>query len=663
MVAANLKSVLVVEDDPGVASLQARRLERAGYHVLTAGTVAEALAHVHQCPVQLIVMDFRLPGGVTGLDLHAQLRAAGFEIPVIIVTGFSDESTAIRSLRAGVRDFVSKSVAYLDYLPEAVERVLNEVRLEEAQREQAALLENAQDAIVVCDLERRIVYWNPRAERLYGWSADEAAGRPVQEVFRRDGSPGVDEARAVVEANGEWAGELEHQTRDGREISVESRWTLVRDAAARPKSILIVNTDVTEKKALESQLRHAQRLESIGALAGGVAHEFNNLLQAIGGYTAFAKDALPHGHAARADLEEVEKAAERAASLTRQLLSFGRRQKLERCDLGGNEVVAELLKMIRPLIGAHIEVRTELAEDAGVVRADPALLQQALLNLCINARDAMPDGGRLTLRTQSVTLDRAWCASHPDLKPGRYLRITIADTGCGMTPEVQARVFEPFFTTKGVGRGTGLGLSMVYGVVQQHGGTIRFESEPNRGTEFQIDLPMVAAPRAAARLAAPAEPMGGIASQWPQRPETILVADDDPAVRDVAMRVLRSAGYAVLAAADGAEAVEVFQEQAEAIDLVVLDAVMPRLTGHAAYERIRTLRPKVAVIISSGHDPDGELTGFIARSGLRLVPKPYDPQTLLAAVREALPGPVRLFDVGLRNRLVSLERQDEHAVR
>ena len=378
----------------------------------------------------------------------------------------------------------------------------------------------------------------------------------------------------------------------------------------------------------EEELRQSQKLEAVGQLAGGVAHEFNNLLQAIGGYTKYAMEGLPPEGQPYRDLQQVEKAAGRAATLTRQLLGFGRRETLEPRDLRLNEVVTDVLKMLRPLIGEQIEVKTVLDGKVGTVHADPTLIEQILLNLCINARDAMPSGGALTIETRDLLLSDAYCKTHVDIKPGRHVQITVSDTGCGMAPEVVEHIFDPFYTTKEVGKGTGLGLAMVYGVVKQHGGDIHVYSEPGLGTNFKVFLPTV--------QKAVCSDDGEGSETVPGGTETILVAEDEPLVRDLAVRILTDAGYSVLPASDGEEALYVFQTNANTISLALLDLVMPKMNGRMVYQGIQTLNPETKVLFCSGYDADANCGGFVAREGLQCVKKPFDSNELLRSVRETL---------------------------
>ncbi len=394
-------------------------------------------------------------------------------------------------------------------------------------------------------------------------------------------------------------------------------------------------SDVTELKQAEAalrerenQLRQSLKLEAVGSLAGGIAHEFNNLLQVIHGYTQYAMEGLPADDPRHQDLVQVVKAANRAASLTRQLLRFSRQEELQRVHVNPNTLVSDFVQLLRPLLGEHIELESTLGDDVGTLHIDPTLVQQMLINLCVNARDAMEGGGLLHIQTRQVTLDAEYCQTHTNVAPGNYLLLSVSDTGCGMTPTTKERIFEPFFTTKEVGKGTGLGLAMVYGVVQQHQGVIHVYSEPGMGTVFNIYLPTCDdAPDPNGERAEPSDNRGS---------ETILVAEDEPMVRDLAVRILTRAGYSVLTAADGEEAVRVFEANSDQIDLALLDVVMPKLNGRDVLRAVRALRGDVAVVFCSGYDPNTSCDGFVAKEGLRCVPKPFSANVLLQTIRETL---------------------------
>ena len=498
----------------------------------------------------------------------------------------------------------------------------------------AGILNAADDAIISIDQDLKILLFNPAAERIFGWKAAEVIGRPfitliperlhekhlqtVAELW--DADPDRLRARqrlalTALRANGE---EFPSEVSVSRfEIDGETIFTAIL-------------RDVTEKKRLEAQILHSQKMEAVGRLTGGVAHDFNNLLQVIIGYTCLAQEMTDDEHPIRRHLDEVRAAGERAVELTSQLLAFSRRQVLRKTDIDLNLLIGNLMKMLKRLIGEDIEMEFRPADALGMIHADPTQIEQILMNLAINSRDAMPDGGRFTIETQSVYLDHEFCERHVWVTEGQYVQLTVSDTGCGMDEATQARAFEPFFTTKSEGQGTGLGLATVYGIVKQHGGSIHLYSEPGQGTTFRINLPTVESPVREQPRKEEARPRGGT--------ETILVAEDSDPVRTLIEGVLRGAGYRVLLAADGEEAVEIYRRQASQIDLVLLDMMMPRMNGGVACEHIRRMNPRQPIIFCSGNSPNRKLMDFLDQEGIDVVSKPYHPRDLLAKIRQVLDG-------------------------
>ncbi len=418
--------------------------------------------------------------------------------------------------------------------------------------------------------------------------------------------------------------------RDGKKRTLRLVSSPVMDPSGGVAAVIGMLEDVTDHLALEDQLRQAQKMEAIGQLAGGVAHDFNNMLQVILGHAEFAlADADPATEVAQ-DLHEISQAGRRAAELTHQLLAFGRRQVLKPRNLDVNEKIEVLLKMIRRLLGENIELVFSAGQDLGLVSADPVQVDQVLMNLCINAADVMPGGGRITLETSAVDLDEEFCAAHVDAVPGLHVLISVTDTGPGMTREVLDHVFEPFFTTKAPGKGTGLGLATVYGIVQQHKGCIHVYSEPGRGTTFKVYLPVSQAPESFSPRPAHEAAAGGR--------ETLLVVEDDEMVQRMVRRMLESAGYHVIPASDGLEALGILEKQAEEIHLAVLDVVMPRLGGREVHDRIQEFWPHLKTVFSSGYTASAVHTGFILEEGLTLIQKPYRRNELLRVIRKALDG-------------------------
>lgn len=429
--------------------------------------------------------------------------------------------------------------------------------------------------------------------------------------------------------------ETVHARKNGSRYPVEVHLQLLRHGGEPLFAAIIL--DISERKQaeaerlkFEAQLRQAQRLEAVGQLAGGIAHDFNNLLHVILGYGDLAKHDASAGPELRRNLEEVLKAGQRAQSLVSQLLAFSRRQILEMRDVDLNDAIADMLKMLRRVIGEHIALEVLAGENLGTVRADPGQIGQILTNLCVNARDAMPDGGTITIETGNVCLDEEFCENHAWTKPGRFVLLSVTDTGCGMDSETINKIFDPFFTTKEPGKGTGLGLATVYGLVSQHDGFIQVNSTIGQGTRFNVYLPMV-------ERSAVVEDDKVIGSA-PAGTETILLAEDDEPVRDLTQTILENAGYKVLVAADGVEAQTLFARHADSIGMAILDVIMPRLGGREVYEGIRRTRPNMPVLFASGYSMNAIHTNFVLEEGLSLIQKPYQYDDLLRRVRQALDG-------------------------
>ncbi|MEX2271465.1 MAG: ATP-binding protein [Vicinamibacterales bacterium] len=425
--------------------------------------------------------------------------------------------------------------------------------------------------------------------------------------------------------------EMQYRTLDsgGSTRWIEAKARRELDDRGQPASVLGVGVDVTEKRALESQLRQAQKMEAVGQLAGGVAHDFNNLLTAVVGHGNLALQSLPEHHAAREDVLEILNAGDRAAALTRQLLAFSRRQVMQPEVVAVNAVLTGVEKLLRRLIGEQIHIVLGLAASADAVKVDPGQLEQVLMNLAVNARDAMPDGGTLTIATANVDLDDAYVRQHVNVGQGPYVMITVADTGAGMDAETQAHLFEPFFTTKPVGEGTGLGLATVYGIVRQSGGHIYVYSELGRGTTFKVYLPATnQEPTLRDRPRASPQAQGGS--------ETILVVEDNAQVRTIASRVLNQLGYRVLSASSGEEALTILQVERAAVDLVISDVIMPGMTGPELCQQLAGRYPGIRVLFTSGYSNEAIVRYGVLETGTMFLEKPYPPNMLARKVREAL---------------------------
>jgi PAS domain S-box-containing protein len=498
---------------------------------------------------------------------------------------------------------------------------------EERLREQADIIERAQDAVIVRDFTSDLItVWNSGAERLYGWSANEAIGRPIQDLIFAE----PNERKALLKqlvSSGEFHGEIKHRAKDGREVIVDSRATLIRNDDGTPRAVLGINTDVTEKKKVEKHLLRTQRLESIGTLASGVAHDLNNVLVPIlMAVPILRSDPTPEE--SENFLNTIESSAARGADIVRQVLTFARGAGGDRVLLQPIYLLEEIAKIAKQTFPKTVRLRTSYAEDLRLVEGDPTQLHQVLLNLCLNARDAMPEGGTLSLTAENFDVDEQYATMTPGLKAGPHVLISVIDTGTGIAQDIVEKIFDPFFTTKEPGMGTGLGLSSALGIVRSHGGVIKVYSAAN-GTTFRLFLPSTAGVFQADETKAQMDVPTG-------HGETILIVDDELAIREVAKVVLSKSGYKVLAADDGPSALALFMQQSKDIDVVLTDVVMPIMSGMVLARTLRKMEVKAKIIVSSARDSDynpGELTDIGVQGCLN---KPYSRATLLRAVDRVL---------------------------
>ncbi|MEX2181739.1 MAG: ATP-binding protein [Gemmatimonadaceae bacterium] len=499
-------------------------------------------------------------------------------------------------------------------------------------RLEAAALDAAADATAITDVNGNFIWVNPAFTQLTGYRPDEAIGRNPRDLQRSGEQDHAFYAQmwATLLAGKVWAGELTNRRKDGTVYLEEQSITPVMDDKGTVAHFIAFKRDITARRQLEAQYRQAQKMEGIGRLAGGIAHDLNNLLTVINGTVELALPSARNDPALRNDLIEIHRAGDRAAALTRQLLAFSRRQVMRPEVLDLNAVTTELLKMLTRVIGEDIVVETALAPDLGNIRADAGQVEQILMNLAVNARDAMPEGGTLTIATANVEIDEEFAARHVTMTPGRHVRLTVSDTGIGMDDATQARIFEPFFTTKRVGKGTGLGLSTVYGIVKQSGGTIWLYSEAGHGTTFKIYFPQV---DDAARERRPDTDRSIVGGK-----ETILVVEDEDAIRFVAARVLAMQGYRVLNAATGTDALAVVAAQAERVDLLLTDMVMPGMTGPELATAMVAKYPGLKVIFTSGYSADAVARQFGISEASHFISKPYGLADLAREVRRALDG-------------------------
>ena len=499
-----------------------------------------------------------------------------------------------------------------------------EARIEE----QAALLDKARDAIVVRSPEGKILFWNQGAERVYGWTRDEALDRNIDELIYADAGT-YKEITRLVRARGEWYGELRHLTRNRKEIIVESRLTLICDEAGNSKSVMGIYTDVTEQKVIEAQFLRAQRMESIGTLAGGIAHDLNNILTPI----LMSIDALkmktldPHSVQM---LDTIGASAKRGAAIVRQVLSFARGIQGERIEIQPRQLLQDLELIIKDIFPKDIRLCLSLPEEIWAIEGDPTQMHQVLLNLCLNARDAMPNGGEINLGLEHDVLDESCTAVNPQAKPGRYVIFSVMDRGTGIRSEILDKIFEPFFTTKDINKGTGLGLSTVSAIVKSHGGFIQVESEVGIGTTFRVYLPAMKTPCETRE-----EPLKE-ATLPRGNDETILLVDDEAPILAVTSQILEAFAYRVLTASDGAEALALYTKHQHDIALVLTDMRMPVLDGSTMIQTLMAVNPAVKIVAASGLDMHDHMAHLTATGVKHFLAKPYTPENLLKILRTVL---------------------------
>jgi two-component system, cell cycle sensor histidine kinase and response regulator CckA len=635
--------LLVIEDEmPDFLMLQ-RHLREQGlsarcHRVESAEGLSAAL---EQSGWDVVLSDFRVPG-MNFRETFEQVRARAPGLPVILVSGSVGEEEAVELLKMGLSDFVLKDG--LPRLVPAIQRALHELSerrareeaeraLRESEGRYRRIVETATEGISFLDAELRVTFANGAFARMLGYTPEEMIGTPVEQyTFPEE----FDESRKHMDARRR--GVVEQYERHLRRKNGTGCWCLnsgrpILDSDGRFAGSFGMFTDITERRQLEEQLRQSQKMEAIGQLAGGVAHDFNNLLTVISGNSELLLLGMAPENPLRTHVADIRHAGERAAGLTRQLLAFSRKQLLEPRVLDLNEVVSGIEKMLRRLIGEDIVLTSILSPDLRPVKIDPGQVEQVILNIAVNARDAMPQGGRLTIETRNLQDGNTPLSDVPSRKTASSVLLSISDTGCGMTPEVKAHVFEPFFTTKGPGKGTGLGLATVYGIVEQSGGGIAVRSEPDAGTTFEILLPAVAEAPAAARS-------GANHKAVPHGHETVLIVEDEEAVRRIVKLVLDSSGYTVLEAKDGQQALEIAKEHRGHFHLLVTDVVMPGMSGRQLVELLRADIPALRVLFISGYTDDTVMRHGIVDGRESFLQKPFSPLALARKVREVL-------DVGL----------------
>jgi PAS domain S-box-containing protein len=629
--------ILVVDDDSDIRRALTTVLQQAGFEPHPAQNGEEAIAAGESWRPHLVLCDYMMPK-VDGRGVLAWFRKHRPDTPVIILTAFGSDDLAVELMRSGAYDYFPKPLEMrtlaarcrsalekfsLRRISRQFEEMLEAVRRSELRYR--ALVEHAADAVLVLGRDGQILEANRRAEEMLGRPRTGIAGQALSDLVSEERRESVRaQIQGVFSGRAIPGDETVLRGADGREIWANYSLSRVEGEGVA----LALLRDVTHQKQIEQQLRESQKIEAVGRLAGGVAHDFNNVLAVILGCAGFLIEELAGEPDLRRDVEEIAKAGQRAATLTRQLLAFSRKQVLQPEELDLNVVVTDMEKMLRRLIGEHINLFTVRAEGLGLVKADPGQLTQVIMNLVVNARDAMPDGGLLTLRTANVELDGT---EEPAAlaRRGSYVLLEVRDTGCGMSEQVQAHIFEPFFTTKPKDKGTGLGLATVYGIVAQSGGHIAVESEVGMGTTFRIYLPRIEG-------AALANPLAALRPSASAGSGTVLVVEDDGMVMSLVRRILEAAGYSVIEARHGPEALSLCDAHAGAIDLVLTDVVLPGMSGRDVALRVRERRPDAKLLYMSGYTDDIIVRHGALEPGTHFIQKPFTAPQLTGKVRDLL---------------------------
>lgn len=630
--------VLIADDDPDDLKLCLRGLRKSelSFDVETASSRDEFAHKLEQSRFDVVISDYRMKGW-TGMDALAKVRESAPETPVILLTGTLGDELAVQCLKLGITDYILKE--NLARLPAALWRAREETALRTAERQAIAalresearyrsLVQNATYGIYRVTESGCLLFANPALLRMLGYQSEQDL-LSVQSSHTLYVDPSVrDRVHAECTRTNRVDTVVEWRRKDGKLISVRLSGRRVDDPGRQEPCFEVIVEDVTEHLLLEKQLVQAQKFEAIGQLAGGIAHDFNNMIGAIIGWADLGIDETDPSSRVHRHFEKVRQQADRAAALTKQLLAFARRQILEPRSIDLNQVTVEALNLLENVIGGNIEMKASLAPDLAVVRADPVQIEQVLMNLCINARDAMPQGGSLHIETFNLSLDQEFCSLQPQAHPGRYAALSVADTGTGMDQATLGRIFEPFFTTKEMGKGTGLGLATVYGIVSQHGGFMQVDSKLGSGSTFRAFFPVSAeAPRAERMPDSPPMQRGS---------ETILLAEDHEALRQVVKETLQGLGYAVILAVDGDDALRQFTANRERIHLALLDVMLPKLSGTEVVARIHNENPDLPVILCTGYSPDISQLECARQHGFPILQKPYSATDLAHRVRQAL---------------------------
>ena len=632
-------AILIVEDEAIVALDIRKSLESLGYDIAgMASSGEEALDIARNTRPDLVIMDIVLPGKMDGIETASQIHSE-IGAPVIYLTAHSDRATVERATETMQYGYLVKPIT-TNELYSAIETTLQrrqlELQIRDSEEKYRITLNSIMDAVITTDIDGRIIRMNPAAEKLSGWPRDEALGQKISDVIdiydaetrEKDQHPCF---RILKEGQSiRFDRHMVLQSRDNTERRIACNGAPLRYSDEDVSGAVLVLQDITEKFRLENELRQSQKMESIGRLAGGVAHDFNNILTTIIGYADLGLKELDEDNPMYEMLKEISTAGKRGSSLTQQLLSTSRKQVLTLQPLPINDIITGMEKMLRRLIGEDVELNIRLDPLNTYIRADHSQIIQVLMNLCINARDAMPNGGIIIIETNTMLIDDTYTQHHPFIKPGQYAVLTVSDNGMGMDEETQSHIFEPFYTTKEKGKGTGLGLSTVYGIIKQHNGNILVYSEPGRGTTFRIYLPSIEE-KMDRKAPLPRELQEQLSFKG-----SILVVEDNDELRKLASSILKRYGFTVIDAGRVNAAVDLAQREEGNIDLLLTDVIMPGMNGKELYEKIKELQPQMKVLYMSGYTEDIISNHGILHEGINFIQKPFTVHGLVQKIQKVM---------------------------
>lgn len=623
--------ILVIEDDEDDYFLVRRLLSKARGITCSidwAQTYDEGLERITAREYDVALIDYRLDAQ-TGIDLLREALQQGCETPMVLLTGQGDLRVDLEAMAAGAADYLVKGQIDAQLLERSIRYARERKRADVRIRDQAQLLDKARDAISAFDLEGRVIYWNKSAEETTGYRVEEVEGKRIGDKLYAGRQDTLQEVWEHVLSEGEWIGELQQTRKDGRTVVVESRWTLVRDAIGNPKSVLVIHTDITERKELETQFLRSQRMESIGTLVGGIAHDLGNLLVPVLLGVQVLEKRFEGDPSTTRTLQMISRSAQRGADMVKQVLAFARGVEGERVPMNPGQVIREIERISLETFPREISFMVEVPDDVWKIKGDATQIQQVLMNLTVNARDAMPDGGRISVTLENVDVGKEHMRTNIEAKLGPHVCITVTDTGEGIPPEVRDKMFEPFYTTKPVGKGTGLGLSTVYSIVKSHNGFVNVHSHPGQGTTFRIFIPATVE---SLGHSPDLEETDGSANG---NGELVMVVDDEEFILELARETLESAGYQVVTAKDGHEALNIFDRRKQELHAIITDLMMPNLDGVATIRELKARGAGMPIIAASGASGDRAAEAIKAGAELFLS-KPFTATKLCRVLKDVL---------------------------